>query len=210
MVLDGGVVVAYLAASLARHVTDRTIGTALNRLTASVTSRLGSSWRDEIRSGDPNAGHRLAIQLNEARARDRRFDEELKALVQQLDRHDGRRFLTNVYAPGGRVTMGMEGAIVAGRDLFFADVDPQADLRRSPGWVKVMYVLGTLIGLCGFGIFGYVGFGEYDSGRVSLENPGSLENGFPPGLLAGAAVFFAGLVLTGIAKVAAGVTRRRF
>ena len=201
MPFDGGVIVGYVLAALGRQVTDRTLKELLDRLLDSVGRRLGFVGLDRVRSGDPEAMRSLDLAIRQQAAQDAGFARELEWIQHQLDTSGGRQIIGQIYAPRGTVAVGPRSTAI-GRDYVYAPYEHPGDIRRAPGWVKVLYVIGTLVALAGFGLFGSAMF----SSDVQNADPAA---GFPPQIAEAAAVFFVGLVILMFAALGASLSRRR-
>jgi hypothetical protein len=75
--------------------------------------------------------------------------------------------------------------------------------RQSSALVKVMVVVGVLLILGGFGVFGFSLFTD----QPALDSPDFGK--VPEGVIVGAAMFFGGLVLSVIARLLSSLQKRR-
>jgi hypothetical protein len=197
MAIDGGVVVAYLAAHLlkgGRRIADSALESLMDRLVERVSVRLGERPLNTLDQDptDPRNQRLVASKISEAMRADRAFARELTGLVKDLNRRGGQRFINQVYAETSVQSFGSGHAI--GRDLIYAPHprDP-SDMSGSAAWVKVLAMLGALLCIGAFGLFGYTMF-------TDDRPPGS--TGPPDGIVQAGAVFFAGLVVMAIAGFA--------
>ena len=203
MAIDGGVVVAYLTASLlkgGRRIADRALESLMDRLVERVSDRLGPRPINTLERdpADPGNQRLVAGKISEAMRADRAFARELTQLVTELNRHGGRQFINEVYAETNIQAFG--GGHAIGGNLIYAPPprDP-SDISDSPAWVKVLAMLGGLLCIGAFGIFGYALF---------TNDPVPGETGPPDGVVQAAAVFFAGLVVMAVAGFANMFTKR--
>jgi hypothetical protein len=201
--IDGGVVVAYLAAYLlkgGRRIADTALESLLDRLVERVAARLGPRPLNTLEQdpADRRNQQLVAGKIDEAIRADQSLARELTQLVGELNRHGGQQFVNEVYAQKNIQAWG--GGHAVGRDLIYAPAphDPRITAESS-AWVKVLAMLGALLCLGAFGLFGYTLF-------TDDRPPGS--TGPPDGIVGAGAVFFAGLVVMALAGFANLFTKR--
>jgi hypothetical protein len=206
MLIEGGLVVGYLTAAIARggqRLADRTLDSLLDRLSALVVGRMGSGPLDRL-AGNPHderSQREVGLTIDGAVSVDRAFAHELADLVAKLDRQGGRQMLNQVYAQMN-VQAFDHGTAIGGNFNYFNAPDP-TDYSGAPAWIKLFIVVGTLAAVAGLGIFGYTLFTD----MPDLNDPSFGE--MPAGFGVAAAVFFAGFVILGIASLGRGLSRRR-
>lgn len=158
--IDAGVIAAYLAAAAARagkHLLDRAVDGALDRLTDSVARRLGQGPAADL-AGDPTDGAaltRVAQALDAAARRDERFARELTDRIAELDRLGAWEVVNHVQA--GLNVQAFGGGNAAGRDYFEGDryhntndYDPGDELVSGRGPGRLVAWFGLLLALSGF------------------------------------------------------------
>ena len=200
--IDGGVVVAYLAAYLlkgGRRIADTALESMMDRLVERVEARLGPRPLNTL--GQDPADRRnqqlVAGKLDEAMRADQSLAGELTQLVTELNRHGGQQFVNEVYA---QTNIQAWGGHAVGGDLIYAPAPPDPRITaESSAWVKVLGMLGALLCLGAFALFGYTMF-------TDDRPPGS--TGPPDGIVQAGAVFFAGLVVMALAGFANLFTKR--
>jgi hypothetical protein len=191
-VLDGGLVVGYLAVALgkgARRVADAGIDALLDRLTGAVQQRLGRP--------DP-----APQQVEQEMRRDPGFEAELSALVRELDARGARQFLNQVNARENVQSFG-EGWAVSHSNVTYNEAHDPTDLTGAPAWVKLAMVLGSLLAFGAFVLFGYTLFTD----MPELGDPDFME--VPAGIPLAGAIFLAGFFLLGVAGMGRSLSRRR-
>lgn len=109
---------------------------------------------------------------------------------------------------GRRFDIGQQSGTISniGGDQFNYEGDQAYEaeqFRQSSALVKVMVVVGVLLILGGFGVFGFSLFAD----QPGLDSPDFGK--VPQGVIVGAAMFFGGLVLSVIARVLATLQKRR-
>ncbi len=123
---------------------------------------------------------------------DRTFARELSQLVTELNHRGGQQYINQIKAETVVVHSGTGPAV--GRDLIYAPPPHQQGITSdSPAWVKVLGMLGALLCIAAFGLFGYTMF-------TDNRPPGS--TGPPDGIVQAGAVFFVGLVVMALAGFA--------
>ena len=198
--IDGGVVVAYLAAYLlkgGRRIADAAVESLIGQLVERVSVRLGPRPLNTLERApaDPQNQRLVANKITEAMRDDAGLARELTQLVTELNRRGGKGYINQInqiYAETVVQHYGTGPAI--GGDLIYAPPPHQSGITpESPTWVKVLGMLGALLCLGAFGIFGYTLF-------TDDRPPGS--TGPPDGVVQAGAVFFAGLVVMALAGFA--------
>jgi len=202
MPFDGGVIVGYLAAALVKHIADRAVGGLLGQLRDRVRQRLGRAPLDDLaRSPESRRVQaRVAHAIERAAATDRAFSRDISSTQRELDRRGARRYIVNtINAPYGQVAVG-SNALAVGR--IDARMRHPNDMSHAPGWAKGLVVIGVLLAMGGFGLFGYTLF-------TYQEDFGSDFGTFPEGIKAAGVLFFAGAVLATIGSLVGGMSRDR-
>lgn len=205
MPIDGGLVVGYLTVALTRagkRLSDKALDRLLDRLTDVVAARMGDAPIARVAT-QPRSTE-VQREVGQAFDRQIRVDEwfrhEVSDLVAELDRHGGRQLVNNVYAQMN--VQAFDHGVAVGRDFnYFHAPDPN-DLSQVRPWVKVFIVVGTVLALAGFAIFGYTLF----TGMPEVGDPDFGE--VPAGIPLAAGVFFAGFVVLAAASVGRGMSQR--
>ena len=201
--VDGGVVVAYLAAYLLKgggRVVSAAVDAAVERLVERVSVRLGPRPLNTLERAptDPDNQALVARKITEAMRADPSIARELTQLVSELNQLGGHQYINTINAETVVQHWGTGPAV--GRDLIYAPPpQTQGITPESPAWVKLLAMLGALLCLAAFGIFGYTLF-------TDDRPPGS--TGPPDGIVQAGAVFFAGLVIMALAGFANMFTKR--
>jgi hypothetical protein len=206
MFVEGGLVVGYLTAAIVRggqRWADRSLDSLLDHLTALVVRRMGRGPLDRLAGNprDERLQREVGLTIDGAVSVDRAFARELADLVAKLDRRGGRQILNQVYAQMN--VQAFDHGTAIGRDFNYYHVPDPTDHSGAPAWIKLFIVVGTLAAIAGLGIFGYTVL----TGMPDLHDPNFGET--PAGIGVGAAVFFAGFVILGIASLGRGLSRRR-
>jgi hypothetical protein len=157
LMIEGGVVVAYLVALLggaAKRFMEGRAEAAMNGLYNAVARKFGGIVSD-LRADpkDEHAQQRLARAVENTATVDPHFAEQLTALVDRLDRAGGRQFLNQVQAHTNVQNFG--SGIAVGRDYVsntWRGAERHENLSGAPAWVKVLTALGSLAALGGFGL----------------------------------------------------------
>jgi hypothetical protein len=204
MPVDGGLIVGYLTAAVigaGRRWADRRIDGLLDRLTATVSHRLGDGALDRLATGprDEQVQRAIGLRLDRAMSRDHAFARELAKVTAKLDNRGGREMLNEVYAQMN-VQAFDHGVAIGGDFNYFAD---PTDYSRDRAWVKFCMTLGSLLGVVAFGIFGYSLF----TANPDLSNPDFGQP--PPGIELAGALFFLALLLVSLASLGHALSRRR-
>lgn len=203
MAIDGGVVVAYLTAYVlrgGRRVADHALESLMNRLVDRVSNTLGDRPLNTLKrdQGGERSQRLVASKISEAMRADPSFARELRQLVAELDSHGGRLFINQIQAETSVVHSGTGHAI--GGDVYYAPPPPSQGITPdSSAWVKVLAMLGALMCIGAFGLFGYTLF-------TDDRPPGDTST--PDGVVQAGAVFFAGLVVMALAGFANMFTKR--
>jgi hypothetical protein len=206
VVIEGGLVVGYLTAALmgaGKRWADRRLDGLLEELTAVVRRRMGRGPLDKLAGNldDERSQREVGLIIDGAVSVDRDFARELAEVVAQLDQRGGRKILNQVYAQIN--VQAFDHGVAIGGDFNYFSVPDPTDYSGAPAWVKLFIVVGTLAAVAGLGIFGYTLFTD----MPGLDDPDFGET--PPGIGLGAAVFFAGFVILGIASLGRGLSKRR-
>lgn len=178
--IDGGLIAGYLAAAVARggaRLLDRTVDGALDRLSASVASRLGPRPNADLARdpSDPHIHDRVGRAVEDAARRDQRFAHDLAELQRQLDRA-GARYLVNQVRAGINAQAFGDGDVHVGDyyegHRYSNDYDPGDELVIGRGPGRVLAALGLLVALAGFAGWMFIIFtafgGEMD-GPLHME-----------------------------------------
>jgi hypothetical protein len=205
MPLDGGLIVGYLTAALARggrRVADRAVDALLDRLVDLVQERVGSGPIEALgrRPGDETAEAWVAGSIDATARADPALGRELSAVIAELDRHGGRGLVNQVYAEMNVQAIG--GGVAVGRDFTYLNAPDPSDLSDAPLWAKTCIALGFALAVAGLGIFFYTLF----TGIPDAGEPGFGET--PPGIPLAFGVFFVGFILVGIGSVGRAMSRR--
>ena len=206
MPVDGGLIVGYLTAALlgaGKRWADRRVDSLLDRLTALVADRMGPGPLDRLagHARDEQVQREVGLTIDGALSVDPSFAAELARVIAELDRRGGREIVNEVYAQIN-VQAFDHGVAVGGDFNYFAVPDP-TDYSRDPAWVKVCIVLGSLLAVAAFGIFGFTVFAD----NPDLNDPNFGET--PSGIPIAGAVFFLGFVILAMASLGHGLTKRR-
>ena len=206
--IDGGIVVGYLTAYLlrgARALADQAFESLLDRLAQVIERRLGARPLDQLERnpGDQDTQQRVSQTIQGAMQHDPQFSAEVRALAEQLDRMGGRQIINQVYAQTNVQAFG-ERAIAATGPVTITDVkvpDP-TDWSDAPGWVKLFAIVGIILCVVGFLIFGYTLFTDNQS--LNDPNFGKMPAGVPLAF----GVFFVGFVIAAIGAVGRSLSKR--
>jgi hypothetical protein len=206
MPIDGGLIVGYLTAALARggrRLTDRAVDALLDRLVDLVQQRLGSGPFDTLgrKPGDAGAEAWVAGSIDAAARMDPALAEELSTLVAELDRRGGRSLVNQVYADMNVQAIG--GGVAVGRDFTYLNAPDPSDLSGAPLWAKTCIGIGSALAVAGLGIFFYTLF----TGIPDAGEPGFGET--PAGIPLAFGVFFVGFILVGIGSLGRAMSRHR-
>jgi hypothetical protein len=199
------VIVGYLVAYLAgagRRFADKRIDDLLDRLYRRV--KKGTGGDPAIRTltrdyKDPWAQQDARRAVAEAAHRDPAYGQELAELARELDERGARNLM--IYAPQSETVVGInKGVMVRNGQVYVTNTtympDP-TDVSRDAVWVKICFALGFALALAGIGMFGYAVF-------QAASVPGQI--GPPEGVGRAAAVFFAGVILLGLAQIGHSLT----
>lgn len=214
--MDGGVIVGYLVAYLtgkAKHLADRVVDELLERVYAKLASALRGdpSFRHlEDNPSDDQAQADVTQSLAAAVASNEQLTGELRQLIDELDRRGAQKLIVSAPVHGQvfQQVTAQNGSIVGsiGRDVnIYQDAEAKilTELSNAGRFVKLLTVLGIVSSLTGFGIILYSGFSWHP--RLGDPNFGN----FPPGIVLGFGLFFAGIVLMIITRMAVLLRRRR-
>jgi len=206
MLIDGGLIVGYLTASLLRggqRIADRTVDSLLDRLTGLITDRMGPGPVDRLRTHprEETVQREVGFTIDGATSVDANFARELAALVAELDRHGGRQMINEVYAQMN--VQAFDHGVAVGRDFTYFNAPDPTDMSDAPGWVKFCIVIGSVVALAGMFIFGYTFFTD----NPSVDDPNFGE--IPAGIPIAFGVFFLGFVILGIGSIGRSLSRRR-
>jgi hypothetical protein len=204
MPVDGGLIVGYLTAAVVgagRRWADRTFDRLLDRLTATVSHRLGDGPLNRLANapGDEQVQRALGLSLDRAMSKDHTFARTLAEMSAKLDDRGGRDMLNEVYAQMN-VQAFDHGVAIGGDFNYFAD---PTDYSRDRVWVKLFMSLGTLLAIVAFGIFGYSLF----TANPNLNSPDFGQP--PPGMALAGALFFLALLLVSLASLGHALSKRR-
>jgi hypothetical protein len=206
MPIDGGLVVGYLTAAVLRagkRWGDKALDSLLDRLANLVAQKMGPAPLDRL-AGDPRNAEvqrEVGLTLDGAISVDRDFAAQLAELVGSLDDNGGRQLVNNVYAQMN-VQAFDHGVAVGGDFNYFHAPDP-SDISDAPVWVKLFIVVGGVLLVSAFLIFGYTLFAD----MPGLGDPDFGET--PPGIPIAAGVFFVWFVILGMAAVGRSMISRR-
>lgn len=206
MPIDGGLVVGYLTAAVLRagkRAGDKVLDSLLDRLASLVAQKMGGGTLDRLARDARSAEVQrdLGLRLDGAISVDQDFAGQLASLVDSLDRNGGRQLVNNVYAQMN-VQAFDQGMAVGGDFNYFHAPDP-SDISDAPVWVKLFIVVGGVLVVSAFFIFGYTLFTD----MPDLEDPDFGK--IPPGIPLAAGVFFGGFVVLLVASVGRAMSRRR-
>jgi hypothetical protein len=206
MPVDGGLVVGYLTAAVlgaGKRWADRGLDSLLDRLTALVVARMGPGPLKRLSGspGDEQVQREVGLTIDGAVSVDPAFAAELAEVIAALDRRGGRQIVNEVYAQMN--VQAFDQGVAIGRDFNYFKVPDPTDYSGDPAWVKVCIVLGSVLAVAAFGIFGYTLF--TDNPALSDPNFGETPSGIP---IAGA-VFFLGFLILGMASLGHGLSKRR-
>jgi hypothetical protein len=143
----------------------------------------------------------VGLTLDGAISVDRDFAAQLAELVSSLDDNGGRQLVNNVYAQNNEQAID-NGEAVGGDFNYYHAPDP-SDISDAPVWVKLFIVVGGVLVVSAFFIFGYTLFTD----MPDLGDPDFGET--PPGIPLAAGVFFVGFVILGVAAVGRSMISRR-
>ncbi len=205
MALDGGLIAGYLAAA-ARGAggtsADRRVNSLLERLSARVTQGIGRGPLDRLGQNphDEATLQEVGLTIDGAIARDRRFARDVTAIVAELDKRGGQQLIDQAYSQPNPSAFGH--STVAGRG---SGVHPMLWFHpaTAPLWAKVFVVLGGVVIVTAFVIFGYT----FATDMPELGDPDSFE--IPLGFPLAFGTFFFGVVLMGIGSLGAALSKRR-
>ena len=205
--IDGGIVVGYLTAYLlkgGKRLADTAFESLLESLAERVKERLGPAPLTALNQHpkDPGTEGLVKASIDNAMAADPSFAAQLTGLIQSLNERGGQQFVNEVYAQTSVQHFGTGPAV--GRDFYYAPPPPDpSDMSGAPGWVKFFAVLGAVLCLAAFALFGYTLFNE---SQHDLNDPPS--SGFPPGIAQAAVIFFIGFLFLGVASMGRAFSKR--
>jgi hypothetical protein len=206
MLIDGGLIVGYVTAALLRggkHVADKAVDALLDRLTNVIVDRMGPGPVDRLRRNpqDEQVQREVGLTIDGATSVDASFAKDLAALVAELDRRGGRQMINQVYAQMN--VQAFDHGMAAGRDFNYFHAPDPSDMSDAPGWVKLCVVVGMVLALAGFFIFGYTLFTD----TPDLDDPDFGKT--PAGIPIAAGVFFLGFIILGIGSMGRAMSKRR-
>jgi hypothetical protein len=200
------VIVGYLVAFLAgagRRFADKRIDGLLESLYHRVKKGLGGDPAIKTLAHeykDPWAQENAKDAIAQATRQDPTLARDLTRLVRELDGRGARNLM--VYAPQSETVIGVnkgvfvrDGYVYIDRSTHETHGGDPADLRGDAVWIKICFTIGLLLAIAGLGLFGYSFFG-------STATPGEIGSVGPPeGIGRAAGVFFAGVILLGLAQI---------
>lgn len=210
--IEGGVVAAYLAALLggaAKRFVDGRIDGGLKSLYDRVTNRLGGGVVRDLRDNpnDASTQNRVARAVENVAAVDRRFAEDIAAIVDQLDRAGGRSFVNSIQAHTVIQNQGGDQATHGGviHKTSMRSSRHPSDYSGAPVWVKVVTALGAVLALGGMVLLVVDVATVMSSGQDEFGRP------LPPGLAdlkRGGLLFMCGLAVLLLGAVGRSMSRR--
>lgn len=204
--IDGGIVAGYLGLVIARaagRFVDRRLDRGLDELAGRIQAKLGPQPATDLaRKPGRGAQQHVASAIEAAARRDPQFERDLRQIVGQLDYFGGRNAITTIVHGPYLHNQGRGDIAAYGGNIYKPYINAYpGDASHSSVWVKALVVIGTLVGFSGFGIIIF-DLLTFPGGPEEMEDLSDFSK-------LGMGVFFSGVVILGIGKTVAEVTKHQ-